>query len=279
MTVAITACVKCEERYIREWIGHHLNLGFDHLFLADNNDMDYKPTLESVIRDYVDQGKVTIVDCKGMNPVQPKCYNMIMDLYGNDYDWYAMIDVDEFFCLPKHGNIKAFLKSVPQDTDIVYIHWRLYGDNGLLTYDDRPVQERFQEAANNDHINKGYSKYVKSIFRNKDWFEQKNGAPFVINNLHCVVNETGVDRKNCLGATCGEQRISYTYDFKEEEFDVAYIKHFATKSTEEYIKNKVIRGCAYMHGNGRYTTGYYFFHNERTRKKIEMFNKYGITIV
>ena len=40
-SIAIIACLKCEERYVKEWIDWHIKCGVDHVYLCDNNDIDY----------------------------------------------------------------------------------------------------------------------------------------------------------------------------------------------------------------------------------------------
>ena len=273
MKVAIIACVKCEERYICEWLDWHISIGVEHFFLADNNEEDYSPTLESIVCDYIEQDVVTIIDYCGIKPVQPLCYNSIMEMYGNVYDWYAMIDVDEFLCLPMHNSIHAFLKSIPQDTDIIHLHWRLYGDNDLLTYDNRPVQERFTVAVENNSFHHGYCKYIKSIFRNKAHLDNKIGNPLVINNHHSVNDDEIMLRRNSLGEQIVNPRC-FMCDFKEEEFNIAYIKHFITKTSEEYI-DKRKRGDSFRkHGNnGKYSEHFFFIFNKETKEKVEYFKK------
>ena len=44
MKSAIRAIARNEEDYLLEWINYHLNLGFDHIFLCDNNNLENEST-------------------------------------------------------------------------------------------------------------------------------------------------------------------------------------------------------------------------------------------
>ena len=39
--IAIQTIARHEERYIKEWIKHHLEIGVDHIFIYDNNAVSY----------------------------------------------------------------------------------------------------------------------------------------------------------------------------------------------------------------------------------------------
>ena len=40
MQSCIVAIAKNEELYLEEWVKYHFNLGFDKIFICDNNDLD-----------------------------------------------------------------------------------------------------------------------------------------------------------------------------------------------------------------------------------------------
>ena len=68
-SIAIIACLKCEEHYVKEWIDWHIKCGVDHFYLCDNNDIDYTPKLNDVLKEYVDLGIVEIFDYRGVHPI------------------------------------------------------------------------------------------------------------------------------------------------------------------------------------------------------------------
>jgi len=75
MKVALCAIAKLENHYIREWIEWYKNLGVDHIFLYDNNDINGE-RFNDVIQDHIDSKFVEIVDYRGIRPpCQKEAYN------------------------------------------------------------------------------------------------------------------------------------------------------------------------------------------------------------
>ena len=71
----VMTCAKNEEDYIVEWIEHYLGLGFDKLFIVDNNDVG-NDGLINKIQGYVDRGVVQVFDCRGHYSVQVGIYGV-----------------------------------------------------------------------------------------------------------------------------------------------------------------------------------------------------------
>ena len=93
----ICAIAKNENLYINDWVNWHLDLGFDKIYLYDNNDIDTQ-----YVGDFIEQkDKVEIFDIRGKHEtgLQIKCYN---EFYNSHlFDWCAFIDIDEFIVLSK----------------------------------------------------------------------------------------------------------------------------------------------------------------------------------
>ncbi len=60
MKTALVAIGRRENQYAREWVEHYLNIGFNHIFICDNNRY-LEERFEDVIGDYVEDGKVKFV--------------------------------------------------------------------------------------------------------------------------------------------------------------------------------------------------------------------------
>ena len=255
MTCAIIACLKQEELYIKEWLDYHISIGVDHFYLCDNNDSGYEPSLSSVVQEYIDKGIVEVFDYHDVHPIQPHCYDDIYQRFRDLYDWWLVIDIDEFLTIPvTNNNLKEYISSIPDNVDAIYLIWRNYGDNDLIEYDDRPVLERFTKPSIKcENSNKG-----KTLFRNKP-----------INKIvsqHTISHEFKHYTSNFdyLGKifTIINNNISITYD-------IAYLRHYRTKSLEEWIwRNK--RGDTLKDNNDSqypYKLTNFFTFNERTPQK------------
>ena len=102
----LLCCIgKLENLYIREFVEHHKNLGFDNICLYDNNDPDGEH-FEDVIKDYIDSGYVILKNVRGKELAQMPSYTECYSEYKNKYDWIAFIDIDEFINLDDSGILK-----------------------------------------------------------------------------------------------------------------------------------------------------------------------------
>lgn len=137
----VVAVARDENKYIKEWVEHYLYLGFDRIFIGDNNNSDDESLLE-VLKDFINSGRVVVLDCRGITvPFQREFYNMFSNLA--EYKWALYCDIDEFLELNAFDNIKEFLETKLQE-NFVFFRWVSYGNNGIEKYEDKPVQERFE---------------------------------------------------------------------------------------------------------------------------------------
>ena len=83
-----------ENQYAREFVEHHLKVGFTHIYIADNNRKG-EEHFEEVLQDYIDKGVVTIIDYRDKCNCHFPAYNAIYRQYNGDYDWMAFFDFDE----------------------------------------------------------------------------------------------------------------------------------------------------------------------------------------
>jgi hypothetical protein len=118
MKVALVCIAKNEDKYIQEWIDYNLKLGFDSIFIYQN---DWRTDIENP--------KVVKLEMDGINK-QRDSYNHFLRSYHKEYDWVAFFDVDEFLVLKKHDSIKKFIHDYKEFPGIG-VNWVLFGNNGL----------------------------------------------------------------------------------------------------------------------------------------------------
>lgn len=128
---AICALAKNEELYLKEWLDHHYALGFDHVYLIDNND---KPGLKSFLASYLDKALLTIIDFHGIKPSnQSAAYEYCLANYAKETRWMAFIDIDEFIVLNKDTSIRTFLERYVSFPSVL-MNWIMYGSNNQVYY-------------------------------------------------------------------------------------------------------------------------------------------------
>ena len=228
--IAICAIAKCENSYLREWVEYHFDIGFDHIFLYDKNAPEGEH-FDEVIGDLILSGRVTVVNVRGRRRHQLRAYRHYGRHFSADYQWTAYIDIDEFLAFTPESGYKSvgqFLDAA-SDFDVVHLNWLCYGDNGALYRTEGGVRERFTRSINpTDPIND----HVKSIVKG-DFCAKWHGNPHTPANRNIsVCDESFKPIKN--------------EPFRAATHHTAYIAHYFTKSLEEYVSSKLLRGG----GNG-----------------------------
>ena len=261
MKVALCAIGRLENQYAVEYAEYYKSIGFDKIFIYDNNH-DGEEHFEDVLQSYIDDGFVTVIDYRNKEATQLLAYNDCYSKYGNEYDWIAFFDFDEFLTLVKDKDIKSYLSHF-EEFQGVKINWMIYTDNNLIKSDGRGILERFTTPMEYDKavtykFPENY--HVKSILRTRNDFIW-NGTPHNIN---------GVKYADSDGKPTNDS------PFQKYSYESAYIKHFTTKTIDEYINGKYKKGTA-DRTNDSYKKNvnridYFFKINERTKEKEEYIN-------
>ena len=264
MLTAICCIAKCENRYLEEWTNYHLALGFDHIFIHDNNDISGEQIITAVSADE----RVTVIVCRGKTAYQNTAYTSFYQRYGKEYDWIAYIDVDEFITFSKESgikNINDFLSRFDSQVDIVHLNWMCYGDNDIVELDDDySVLRRFVQPLPYDkHIQYDFpeNNHVKSIIR---------GGMDIGNRMITVHTPKDGDYRvfDAEGRPC---KNDY---FKPYDFSTAYIRHYVTKTIYEWLM-KISKGIATANDSSElYPIDRFFLYNERSSEKEKVIKDY-----
>jgi hypothetical protein len=261
MKTALVAIGRRENQYAREWVEHHLALGFDHIYIYDNNH-EGEEHFEDVLGDFVADGSVTIIDWRDIEKAQRSAYNHAYRCISlsPDYGWIAFFDFDEFLCLPdreRTATVAEFLATIPQEYQAVMIPWLMMTDNGLVYNDGRPLMFRFTESTTNGG---GQGKCIVRTGIEGLRFTRSVHVPYEP-TLRCCTPQ-------------GKPTIQKRH--QPQDTSVAYLKHFSTKTIEEWLTNKMQKGAAGI----TYDTfcekykDYFFTINARTPEKEAFINNY-----
>ena len=262
LKVALCAIGRLENNYVVEFVEYYKKMNFDKIFIYDNNH-DGEEYFEEKIQSYIDTCFVDVVDCRNKEKWQLKAYQDCYDKHKNEYDYIAFFDFDEYLVLNDvfENDIKKYL-SIPNfaDADCIHINWMTFDDNGLICYEDKPLNERFTHPVNFDRplqYDFPENDHVKSILRgglnNVIW-----GNPHTpYSNLRCCNNTGQYDSDDAF--------CNYNYD-------LAYIKHFTNKTIEEFLLNKMKRGTgdrSYALFLSTYLVENFFKLNQKTEEKLK----------
>ena len=232
MTISIIAYVKHDELYIKEWLDYHISCGVDHFYLCDNNESDYEIQLQDVIQDYINNGTVDIIDYKDQNNILHICYNDVWQEYSNNYDWWLLINIDEFLTIPLYeNNVKFYLELIDDNVGLICANERIYGDNNLIEYDeytDTSCLERFTMPALTYSIdgqlliNNGQSIFTSPFIRSKSYYDDLNINLEVSKSLNSII---------CYK----EEYLEELRNKKESENEIEELEETESESTEEVL--------------------------------------------
>lgn len=264
MKVALCVCGRNENRYAVEFVDYYKQLGFNHIYIADNN-VDDGEHFEDVLQTYIDNHFVSIIDYRNAVNFQVDYYNDIYNKIQDKYEWIAFFDFDEFLVLEKNKTIQDYLsRECFKDYEQILINWKIYTDNDLVYDDGRSCIERFTTPMEIYKCTKykyyPENKHVKKILR--------SGLSNFINFVH---NGYGNIK------TCNNKgiEINGSFPLQKINYDYAYIKHFMTKTIDEFIKTKYYRNLAdsdpsyTMSNTYNCHIGWFFKINNITDSKIQ----------
>jgi hypothetical protein len=213
--LSLCAIAKNEELYISDWIEYHYKcIGVEKFFIFVN---DCNKTAAEVSR----VQKEFPVDAHHISgkAKQKKAYEKCLKMARGKTRWLGFLDIDEYLC-PHIDNFKEWLRKFEYAPGIC-IHWRNFGSNGHLEYENKPVVERFLRRE------KGVNMHVKSIVDPKRTFECFN--PHRFTHRGKPVDEK---RKQITSPTLSKGTCKY-----------CQINHYITKSLGEcLLRRSRLRG-------------------------------------
>ena len=266
----IICCIaKNEHLYINEWVKYHLDLGFGHIYIGDNDDIG-----APYIGDFIDaeiRHKVTIINLRGIREqwFQQNFYNTFYHKMLDKFDWCAFIDVDEFIVLNKWNTLNDFL----QDNrflkyNTIMLGWHLYGDDGVCTRDiSVPVFDFFKKRLNIVDIPpQSQVLYSQGKQITRGGFEKLE-----IHNHSAFTNGKVVGACTTRGTPCFQE--NHVRDIEGIIDDSAYINHYMTKTLEEFLNQKYGRGDA-MFSKRSIDISYYWRINRPTPEKLAFIDRW-----
>ena len=240
MTSCIFTVIKNEHEYLDEWIQYHLKLGINHIFIFEDYDSeshkdicdkyDKNVSLNNIFDILNNNDKKLVKQYK----INKKCNSQDIYLkkglsylkrYSNFYDWCFVIDNDEFITL-ENNNLEDIL-SLYKDYDAIILSWKCYGANGLINKPDYSKQ-----GIINTYITeaKGYIPAINPTVLTKTCFNLKK-----YREEYYWTNHQPSDK-------CKFCRTNYSNNRNLKIYNNIYIKHYITKSWEEYFWKIKTRG-------------------------------------
>ena len=265
--VCMCALGKKENYYAKEWVDYYKALGYNHIFIYDNNDPNDE-RFEEVLSKEISEGFVSIIDYRGYrgkrHAPQYDAYYDCYEKHSKEYDWLSFYDFDEFLVIKGNKTIQEFLNEEKfTECMNIKINWIVYSDNGHTYYENKPVLERFTTPLPKDSENKHIKSMVRGHLKENYWKQLKNAHSSINNYITCIPT--------------GQRTDSNSPFHTPPNHEYAYIQHHVTKSLEEFI-DKSSRGSSAFEItiNTEFWIkrfDYYFGRNKKTKEKLDYIKK------
>ena len=269
MKSCILTVIKNEHEYLDEWIKYHLDLGIDHIFIFEDIDSDsHKEIAEkylnkvsvscisSILNDDVLKIVTVLKQTKESNPQHIYFRNGLTYLKNlNEYDWCFVIDVDEYVTLENESFSLKDIMSVYDDYDAVVIQWKCYGANGLIEkpdYSKKGIVEVYTKEMSG-HIP------IKKPFLTKVCYNLKTYKDSSFGHIHQSSD------------MCNWCKTDFTKNRETVVYKNIYLRHYLTKSWEEYVWKIKTRG--YFWGKTRNIDFFFSINSDMSDKKEQLINE------
>ena len=254
--VALCMIAKNENLYIKEFVEYYKNLGIKKIYLYDNNDINGE-NFNTILNSYINSKFIKIKNIRGKSEIQLHALNNCYQKYLNEYSWFLFLDVDEFLYIKNNKTLPNFLSDTRfVNCNTIFINYNEYGDSDLLKYDNRSIFKRFTQ-----------SKYIacgKSLTRGG------------IKNAKIDIHKPLYINNYCNSEGESEELYKDKIFISKIAVDSAEIKHFITKSLEEFCQ-RLTKGWPSIK---IFSKSYYQFVEERIRYYFRINNiteyKYNI---
>ena len=270
MRVVVCAMAKNESLYIKDWVNHHLRIGFDKIYIYDNDDLDV-PNDKLIEHILPKSDKIEIIDIRGK---KEECllHHTFNEFYKtHKFDWCLFCDIDEF--LSGVPNIHALLEQrIFKNINQIRVKWRLFGDDDKIERDmSKPVWCCFHKVI---------EKTLHRDLMHKGTLENQ-GKCIVRGGLKNVVFRSShfasfFKRENVIPSVLPSGRPCWSkVEIKENyRFETVFLNHYMTKSLSEFINQKLNRNDAVYNQNLK--LDYYWRINKKTPEKIAYLKNLGL---
>lgn len=256
MNICIFTVIKNERDYLNDFLKYHTEMGlhifvFEDLFSDSHYDICRKYDnvfLHSITELYAQDELPDLIDRRTRHvPSQTDFINRGLKYVHklNKYDWCWLIDIDEYITAtePFPDMLNKY-----RDYAAVSTYWMNYGCSGHLykpVY-DKPIYDIYLERCGYElHRDRKYSNITKFCVNMHKWNPSMN---YKIHNA--MVNWIKVD---------------FTRDHSKEVFEPLYLRHYITKSFEEYCHKVYVRG---MHHPGHRNIDSFFEMQPQYKEQI-----------
>ena len=235
----LVATAKNEGPSIWEWVAYHRMIGFDHIYIFQNDSED---GTQEILKLLDRSGVITYRNNERLQRGrhQVKAYMRAAGQPGYLASDLAMaLDLDKFLVIKTgDGSLTALMQALP-DFDCAMINWRVFGSAGAQDLSDAPVTQRYTLAEWGDDIRGGLTPF-KALFQ-RDRFER----PGVHRPPGCDVSDPDLRFTNGSGLLRDEFTLKNFRSTDPGGRALAQVNHYMVKDAQSFVL-KNARGSAHQ---------------------------------
>jgi len=209
-----------DEKNIKEWVAHHLLLGFNLIYVFDHKS---KIPLNQELKIF--KKGVIVERCEMDGPIKMQLMMKASQIAtGAGADWMLYLDADEFLILNAFQNVKEMLKYY-LFTDSVAINWLMFGTN------------HHRKEPEDGLIIENYTKSDLKLDKHVKTFVRPSQVINAITPHYFVISEPA----RMFSINMKPMQFSKSFNDWDVKFNMtaAYVAHYVYQSEESYINRKI----------------------------------------
>jgi hypothetical protein len=232
MRILAILTLRNEASFLLEWLAHHQACGFTDFLVFSNDCTDGTDAMLDRLQDL---GVLTHIRNDGPHDEGPQWAALkAADKHPltRAADWILFFDIDEFVNIHVGDHtVPALLAALPEATAIP-LTWRLFGNAGVIGFEDRPVTEVFTRAAPAVLHWPWRAALFKTLFRN-DGSYKKLG-------VHRPRSPANIDSQRWFDGSGRELPTEFHRNrifspFGRDNYGLVQLNHYALGAMESYM--------------------------------------------
>ncbi len=246
MKITAVLCVKNEGAFLLEWLAHHRAVGITDFLVFSN---DCEDGTDRMLDRLADMGWLTHVQNPGPHEEGPQWAALkAADRHPlvRQADWLITFDIDEFLNVHVGEHRLADLIAAVPQAGVIALSWRMFGNGGVVGYEDRPVTETFVTAAPRCLHWPWRAVMIKTLFRNDGSYRRLGVHRPRSPDADRIAGMTWVDGSgSALPEAMRTQGLFL--DPRQDRYRLAQINHYALGAIESFVV-KADRGNSFANG-------------------------------
>ncbi|MCB2135339.1 MAG: glycosyltransferase family 2 protein [Rhodobacteraceae bacterium] len=226
--------VRNEGAFLIDWFAHHRATGFTDFLVFSN---DCQDGTDRMLDRLQDMGWLTHIrnDNAGKRGPQWSALNLASrHPVTQRAAWILFFDIDEYVNIHAGDRTLTALLSALPDATAIPLTWRLFGNDGIRSFEDNPVTEQFTRAAPKVMGWPWRAALFKTLFRN-DGTYAKIGVhrPLQPDPARLAAQRWFDGSGRELPASMHTQRIFS--DYGRDNYRLVQLNHYALGAMESYV--------------------------------------------